>query len=31
MKLTSQMLSLTCLTPTFWPANTMLKLIFLWL
>ncbi len=25
MKLTSQILSLTCLTPTFWPANTVLS------
>jgi hypothetical protein len=28
MKLTSQILSLTSLMPTFWPANTVLRLIF---
>ena len=28
MKLTSQIFSLTSLMPTFWPANTVLRLIF---
>ena len=28
MKLTSQICSLTSLTPTFWPAKTVLRLIF---
>ncbi len=28
MKLTSQTLLVTCLTPTRWPANTVLRLIF---